>query len=581
MARWRQKRWETFPEDSETRQAIAAMQPALGCSPLVARLLVNRGIRTREAADAFLYPDFSHLPDPFQLPDAEAAAERIKQAINNREKIFVHGDYDGDGVTSAALWYRLLDRLGADVMVHVPHRRNDGYDMRSKFVQEAKAAGVKLIVTTDCGIQRCDEVEEAREAGIDVIITDHHEPGADLPKAVAVVNPHRKDSTYPFPDLAGVGVAFRMGEALVRHLGHSVDAYRRAYCDLVAIGTVTDIMPIVGENRVFVKYGLESIRCTKKPGLKALIENSGLTNQPLNAYSIGFRLGPRLNAIGRLDDSRLALDLLLTRDPVEAEALAAKLEVANRERQQEQQRILTEALEQLSGKDLTDTYCVVLCGESWHSGVIGIVASKIVERTGRPTILIAMNEETGQGRGSARSIRPFNMLEAITACGEHLQEFGGHSHAAGMGIRKETFEAFAEAMNRQAVERLSEEDFLPILMADAEIEATDVTYDFMRELALFEPFGRGNEEPLFISRSVKISDTLQMGAEKQHLKLKVQTGAAQPTDAILWNAGDMADHLHAGDKVDIAYKPRFNHFNGRTTIQLMLEDLRPSGAEDW
>lgn len=563
------------------RQAAEELQRALGCSPLTACLLVNRGIATPEAADKFLHPDFNHLSDPFLLPDAEAAAERIKQALARKERIIVHGDYDGDGVTSAALWTRLLEKLGADVTVHVPHRRRDGYDMRSKFVQEAKANGVHLIITTDCGIQRCDEVDEAREAGIDVIVTDHHEPGDQLPKAVAVVNPHRKDSIYPFQELAGVGVAFRMGEALVRHLGMSVDSYRRAYCDLVAIGTITDIMPILGENRIFVKYGLESIRNTQKPGLKALISNSGLTNQALNAGSIGYRIGPRLNAIGRVDDSRLALDLLLTRDPAHAALLAEKLECANRERQDEQQRILNEALAQLAGRDLSETYCVVLSGETWHSGVIGIVASKIVERTGRPTILISMDGETGLGRGSARSIRPFDMLSAITACGEHLQEFGGHSHAAGLGMKKESFEAFADDMNKLAASSLTEQDFLPVLTADLEMDIYGVTHDLVQELSLLEPFGRGNEEPMIISRGVTLVETLRMGADQQHLKLRVEAGGHYPTDAILWGAGDMADHLHPGDRLDLCYRPKFNHYNGRTRIQFMLEDLLPPGVEDW
>lgn len=557
-------------------EAAERLRSELGVSALAARLLANRGLCEPEAADRFLRPDFSHLPDPFLLPEAEVAAERLKQALAAGEKVWVHGDYDGDGVTSAALWTRLLRKLGADVRVHVPHRHRDGYDMRSAFVQEAKAQGVGLIVTCDCGIQRCDEVEEARAAGIDVIITDHHEPGNELPRAAAVVNPHRKDSRYPFADLAGVGVAYRVGEALIRHLGMPVDGYRRAYCDLAAIGTVTDMASLRGDNRIFVKYGLEAIRATKKPGLRALIRTSGLAEKPIDATGIGFRIGPRLNAIGRVDDSRLALEILMTQDPAEADALAERLECANQERRAEEARILGEALEQIAKADLSDSYCLVLHGEGWNGGVVGIVANKVVQRSGRPTVLIAANPQTGMGRGSARSIPAFNMLEAITACGHLLGEFGGHSHAAGMDIAIENLPAFAEAMNRYATERLTEEDLVPALEAEVELAPIEITVPMLEELRAFEPWGHGNHAPLFISRNVRVAETVRMGAEKQHLKLRTEYDGIPGPDALSWNSADLADHLHPGDQMDLCYKPQLNVWNGRTSVQLMLEDLRPS-----
>jgi single-stranded-DNA-specific exonuclease len=573
-----QKRWRTASGDDEAEECL---RRELGCTPLAARLLVNRGLSDPRMAEDFLAADYSRLPDPLLLPDAEVAVERLKQAIARKEKIWIHGDYDGDGVTSAALWVRLLRKLQGDVTVHVPHRKRDGYDMRSKFVHEAKEAGAQLILTTDCGIQRCEEVEVAREAGIDVVITDHHEPGPDLPRAAAVVNPHRKDSKYPFPYLAGVGVAFRLGEALVRHLGSPVDSYRRAYSDLAAIGTVADVMPILGDNRVIVKHGLDALRETRKPGLQQLLITSGLKDQKLRSDSIGFRIGPRLNAIGRVDDARLALDILLTSDPKEAARLAYLLECANNDRRAEETRILNDALQQVSGRDLSDTYCLVLSGKDWHSGVIGIVASKVVERTGRPAILIAMDEETGAGRGSARSIRPFHMLDAITDCGDHLVEFGGHSHAAGLSIKLDRFEDFADAMNRFAAERLTEEDFVPVLRADAEVAACTVTVDLLRELEYFEPWGRGNDEPLFISRSLKITDVLKMGSESKHLKLRVRDDEMDPVDAILWNAADLAEHLHAGDRIDLCYRPQLNTYNNYTRVQFMIQDLRPADMEEW
>lgn len=578
MLRRGQKKWRTAAGDTE---AEVSLQRELGCAPLAARLLVNRGLTDPRSANEFLASDYSHLPDPLLLPDAQAAVNRLQLAIARKEKIWIHGDYDGDGVTSAALWVRLLRKLYADATVHVPHRKRDGYDLRSKFVQEAKDAGAGLILTSDCGIQRCEEVEFARQSGIDVVITDHHEPGPDLPRAAAVVNPHRKDSKYPFPNLAGVGVAFRLGEALIRAMGHPVEGYRRAYGDLAAIGTVTDIMPILGDNRVIVKHGLEALQHTRKPGLQQLLVTSGLTNQKLRTDSIGFRIGPRLNAIGRVDDSRLALEILLTNDHEEAARLAGLLECANNDRRTEEARILSEALAQLAARDITETYCVVLYGTDWHSGVIGIVASKVVERTGRPAILIAIDEQTGIGRGSARSIRPFNMLDAITECGDHLIEFGGHSHAAGLGINRDNYDAFAEAINRLAAGRLTEDDFLPVLMADAEVEASEVTVDCLRQLELFEPWGRGNDEPLFISRGLRISEVIKMGQENRHLKLRVTDGEMPPVDAILWNASDLADHLHQGDSIDLCYRPQLNTFNNYTRVQFMIQDLKLAGMDEW
>ncbi len=578
MARRQRKRWRVAPAQPSEAARLAG---ALGCSLPAAQLLLNRGITTPEEADSFLHPSLDHLPDPFLLPDAEAAAERLKQALHKREKIAIHGDYDGDGVTSAALWMRLLEKLGADVSVHVPHRKRDGYDMRSKFVAQAKADGVSLILTTDCGIQRCEEVEEAREAGIDVIVTDHHEPGDTLPKAVAVVNPHRRDSRYPYPCLAGVGVAFRAGEALVRHLAMPVASYRKHYIDLAAIGTVTDVMPLTGDNRVIVKHGLEALRTTRKHGLRALLASAGLDGKPLTAHNIGWIVGPRLNAIGRVDDSRLALDLLLTKDPVEAATLAARIEQANQERRQEQDRILADVLQQVANKDILSTGCLVVSGPSWHAGVIGIVASRLVNQFNRPAILIAIDEETGRGKGSARSIRAFDIFQAITSCGSHLLEFGGHSHAAGLSLEISQISSFAEAMNEIATSTLTEEDFQPAIQADLEIDPSEVNLALLRELAMFEPWGSANEEPVFISRGVRITDSKRIGKEQQHLKLMLKTEGRYPLPALWWQSGDLADHLHPGDAIDLCYRAQLNLFNGSTTVQLCVEDLRPADVEEW
>lgn len=573
MGRWRNKHWNILHQGEEQARRL---QSELGCHPIVARLLVNRGIVLPEEAQTFLHPSFSDLSDPFLLPDAEAAVERIKQALNRRERIYIHGDYDSDGVTSAALWYRLLKRLGADVLVHVPHRHRDGYDMRSKFVLEAKERGAAVILTTDCGIQRFAEVEEAREVGIDVIVTDHHEPGSQLPRAVAVVNPHRSDSRYPFPYLAGVGVAFRLGEALMRHLGHPVNNYRRVFCDLAAIGTVTDIMPVLGENRVIVKQGLETLRECRKPGLKALMQLAGVKPESLTARSIGFALGPRINAVGRVDDARIALDMLLTEDPSQAHALAERLEQANAMRQEEQARITEEVTQQIQSLDIEENPCLVLYSHNWHSGVIGVVANKISNRFHRPTVLISLDPESGTGRGSARSIRAFDIYQALTECGEYLLEFGGHAHAAGMLLHAENLPAFIRTLNRLASEQLSPDDFLPTIDIDAEIEASEVTSQLIEDLNAFEPYGHDNEEPVFVTRGLQIQRVSRMGRDRQHLKLFLKNGNNNLVEAICWRNGELEEHLHPGDYFDICYRPQINHFNGRDSVQYIIEDMRPT-----
>lgn len=574
MYRWNRKRWNIGRGDSAAARALAA---EAGCSPISAQLLLNRGINSPDEAARFLTPDLSHLPDPFLLPDAERAAERLKQALAKNEKIAVHGDYDGDGVTSAALWMRLLQTLGADVTVHVPHRKRDGYDMRSKFVAQAKAEGAKLIITSDCGIQRCDEVEEAREAGIDVIVTDHHEPGPNLPQAVAVVNPHRKDSKYPFRSLAGVGVAFRTGEALIRHLGHPVDKYRRAYLDLAAIGTVTDIMPLHGENRVIARFGLQQLAETRKVGLRSLIQSAGLGGRPLTTRDIGFGLGPRLNAIGRVDDAKIALDLLLTRDENVGRELAAKLEKANAERRLEQDRIFTEALEQISRMELTERACLVIDGTGWHSGVIGIVASKLVDRFHRPAVVISRDDETGLGKGSARSIPAFDLYSAVNTCGRHLVEYGGHAHAAGLSMKLDNLTSFRDEMDEIARTTLSEEDLMPAVDCDMEIDAAEVTLELLREVERFAPWGNENEEPVFVSRGLTVLETRRIGKEQQHLKMQLRTFGMNPTDALLWGAGELADKFEPGIALDICYRAEINRYNGRETVQFKVIDF--AGAE--
>jgi single-stranded-DNA-specific exonuclease len=559
-------------------QAEARLQIDLGVHPIMARLLVQRGLTTPEAAEGFLNPSLDRLHDPFLLPDAEAACERIKTALAKRERILVHGDYDGDGVTSAALWTRFLRSLGGDVDVFVPHRKRDGYDMRVPIIEQARQEGVTLIVTTDCGIQRVDEVEHARQYGIDVIISDHHTPNTsgELPQAVAVVNPHRKDSRYPFPDLAGVGVAFKLCEALTRYLGHKPEQFRRGFMDLACIGTVTDVMPLMDENRIIVKHGLEALQNTRKPGLRALIDICGYTDKPLDSRFIGFQIGPRLNAASRVSETQIALDALMTKDEGEAAGLARKLHDLNAQRQEEQAHILEEAMEQIVRQDMTEARCLVIAGAGWTSGLVGIVAGRIADRFHRPTVVIALDEATGKGRGSARSIHAFNIFNAIDACRGLLGEYGGHAHAAGLSIDKENVADFMTQMNRLATALLSEEDLVPTIEAAAELAPGDICQELLLQMQTLAPFGNSNPEPCFVSRGVPIRDIRLL--KDKHLKLALKAeglNGRDTADALWWNMGFLTANLEVGQSLDICYRPEFNYFGGRRNIQFMLQDIRP------
>jgi single-stranded-DNA-specific exonuclease len=570
--------WRILDGDPEAEDALRA---ELGIHPLTARLLVQRGLRTPAEAEAFLDPSLARLHDPLLLPDAEKACERLKQALAAKEKILIHGDYDGDGLTSAALWTRTLELLGGDVESFVPHRGRDGYDMRAPSIEQARRDGVRLIVTTDCGIQRLEEVETARELGIDVIVTDHHTPNRDgsLPRAVAVVNPHRLDSCYPFPNLAGVGVAYKVCEALVRYLGLRVDTFRRSCLDLVAIGTVTDVMPLLGENRILVTHGLEVLRATKKPGLKALLAAAGYRNaQAIDAHSIAFGIGPRLNSASRIDETTIALDLLLTRDAAEAASLAQHLDELNAQRKETQAKVIEEAMQQVARRDLEETRCLVVHSEGWPAGIIGLVASRLSERFCRPCVVIGVDEETGEGRGSARSVPAFNMLGALDSCSDLLTEYGGHRQAAGLAIASGRVDAFAAKMDDIARSTLTEEDLRPSLDADAEADPESVTLELIEQLSRLAPFGNCNSAPRFVSRDVRLMDVSTMGKDGSHLCLSLYAEGLNGDGKVRspwFSHGEMLNQLTGRSSLDICYRPEINEFNGRRLVQFRIEDVRP------
>jgi single-stranded-DNA-specific exonuclease len=578
LYRQEKKKWIVARPDPDV---VLALTRSLGCSKMLAVLLANRGITDASQASNFLYPNYEQLADPMKLPDADVAVRRIKKAIKQHELISIHGDYDVDGVTSAALMARLIIKLDKDARIHpkahIPHRINDGYDIRSRYIEQAHKEGVKLIITTDCGIQRFEEVAAAKKAGMDVIITDHHVPSDKLPPALAVVNPMRADSLYPFKQLAGVGVAYRLGEALTRFMGKSVDSYRRAYADLTAIGTVTDIMPLMGENRVFLRYGLEQLKETRKPGLRALIESARLSRFTLTSHNIGFHLGPRMNAVGRMDDARIAYDLLMTRDEKEAVFLAEELENANERRKEEADRILDEARAQVSCMEQETNHCLVLWGESWHPGVVGLVANKIVDLYHRPAIVISIDRTTRIARGSARSIQSFNIYHALEECSDSLLEFGGHSHAAGLSLPADELEHFARTINQIAAVQISAEDCIPSIHVDMEIPPETFTIEKMKEVALIEPCGSCNETPLFVSRRVEILKAIGIGKDMLHLKLLLKTPRDTPVEAIMWGAGHLVSTMEELRFADICYKPEINTYNNITSVRFILEDIQPSG----
>jgi single-stranded-DNA-specific exonuclease len=576
-------RWPTNRRDERDE-----LSRALGVTPTLAGLLIARGCADADAAARFLNPELDHLHDPLLLPDAGAAADRIAQAIQTGEKILVHGDYDVDGVTGAALMTRVLEVLGAQVECFVPHRQIDGYDLQVATVQRAHADGVRLIVTIDCGILAFQSASAARELGVDLVVTDHHEPDPErLPDACAVVNPKRRDSTYPFPYLAGVGVAYKVATAVVRRMGQPEASFRKNFLDLVALGTVADCMPLVGENRVLVKFGLATLATTRKHGLQALLRSAGV--KELNARALGFSLGPRINAVGRLDAAAHALNLLLAKDATRAAELAERLERCNRERQAEQSRIMDEAMAQAReqvGTGDPPSPILVLASATWHPGVIGIVAGKLAEALGRPTVMIALDGTVG--RGSARSVHGFHIFEALSACREHLTRVGGHEAAAGFDIEPAQVPALREALTAAAA-AMSPPDgaaaggglgHLPPVVLDELLEPQEITLQLARELALLEPCGHGNPEPRFGSRGLALAEarrlTPRVPGTADHLKLALRTGNGSLLGAVFWREGHRAALLGADAAVDLCYALEIDTYWGDPTVRLNVKELRLS-----
>ena len=562
------KRW--FIRPTPEPEILSSLQRALGISPLFARLLSNRGIQTPEQAHAFLKPSLEDLESPWALKNMDRAVALVKQNIAERKKILIWGDYDVDGTTGASLLYSVLSKIGADVSTYIPHRIHEGYGLSLTGLQKAIQGDVSLLITVDCGVTARKEIEYVASKGIQTIVVDHHEPQADKwPSQAVVINPLQPGCPSSYKYLTAVGLAFKLAWALIGR-----EAFE--HVELVAAGAVADIAPLTGENRILVREGLERINTNPRAGFKALLESAGAGQKKIDASHFGFVIGPRINASGRMSSAETALKLLMTQEIGEARELAQVLEQANRTRQQVERETLRQAIQKVTEQvDFKESSVIIVEDERWHPGVIGIVASRLVERFYRPSIVIAMNQ--GRGKGSGRSIRNFHLVSALEQCQEVLEEFGGHRQAAGLTVTQENLPLFKETFNRVAQQRLKPEDFIPLLEADCEISLKDLNAGLLKDLDRLAPYGCGNPKPVFISSGLFLKSPPQfMG--KNTVKFWV-TDHAQIYQAVGFGMGDRflnggKSDFNPSASLHLAYSPRLHEWQGETSLELVLEDFR-------
>jgi len=560
-------------------QVVSALSAALQIGTAAAKVLVHRGFSETITAGRFLHPAFEELHDPMTLRDMPAAVERIARAIRERERILIYGDYDVDGTTSVVLLTKAFELAGGIATYHVPHRLKDGYGMRPEVVEAAAEQGVKLIVSVDTGIRAAEVVRRANELGIDVIVTDHHLPETDLPPALAVLNPNRPDCPYLEKNLCGAGVAFKLIQALLPNMGWPADKVRRvaeSFLKLAAIATVADVVPLTGENRILVSHGLRGLSTVRNPGLRALLDVAGFTvdTAPPNARQVAFQLAPRLNAAGRMDTARAVVELFLTNDPAQARDLAKQLHDQNTERQLVEAEI-RDTCEQIS-VDAAEC-ALVYYAENWHRGVLGIVASRLVERLHRPVFVLGRNPDDGLASGSGRSIPAFHLLDALESMSELFVRFGGHAHAAGVTIEVANVEEFRRRFDAFAASRLCADDFLRRLEIDAVLELREIDERAIEELFALAPFGHGNPAPLFAALGVEVAAPPTIMKEK-HLRITVrQNGRSLVLKA--WNLAHRAGELAPGARVDVAFnleEDAYSASRGYPPWAAMLRDFRPA-----
>lgn len=550
-------------------ELAAQLGRELDISPVVAQVLVNRGIADADAGRRFLHGGAETLPDPFLMAGMERAVARIGAALAGGEKITVYGDYDVDGVTATALLYRLLGRLGGVVDYYIPERQSEGYGLNGAALEALSAAGTGLVITVDCGISAASEVA-ALAGRLDIIVTDHHQPPEELPPAFAVLNPKQPGCPYPDKQLAGVGVAFKLAQALWRKYGGGAEPFAD-YLDLVAVGTVADIVPLTGENRALVKLGLAALAAAGNVGLAELMKVAGLAADKLDVGRVGYVIAPRLNAAGRLSHAAAGVELLVTGDAARAAELAAELDRENARRQAVEKELLAAAESAVAAGGLADAKVLVLAGEDWHPGVIGIVASRLVDRYYRPTVMISV--KGGIGKGSCRSIPGFDMYRALQQCADLLIQFGGHQQAAGLTIDAADIDAFRERLTAVAAATLAAEDYRPVLNIDCRVALDEVNAAFIEQLACLAPHGMGNPSPVFVCEDLAVTGVKPVGQEGRHLKLRVRRRRASG-DVIGWDMGGLAPRLGSDAAIDLAFAPEFNDWQGQRSIQLKAHDVR-------
>ena len=562
------KKWEISECDEELVKKVAEENEI---SELMATILINREIVDKKDIEIFLNPTRNDFHDPYLMPDMKEAVDRIEKAIEADEKVMIYGDYDVDGVTSITVLKKFLSERGmTNIGYYIPKRLDEGYGLNKEAVKKIYDEGYKLIITVDCGITGMEEINYAYELGMEVIVTDHHEPLDEIPKAVAVIDCKRKDSEYPFKGLAGVGVVFKLTQAISQRLGLEEKEYLK-YLDIVCIGTISDIVPLVDENRVISKLGLKLVAQTKCLGLKSLLEANMSKNSPINANTVSFGIAPRINACGRIGYELEAVKLFMTENIVESRNLTEKLNSYNKTRQDIEKKIFEEAKEIIEKNNLQNNNTIIIGKEGWHHGVIGIVASKITELYFKPTILIGF--EDGIGKGSGRSVPGFDLHEALHSLGDYLEKYGGHEMAVGVTVSKEKFDEFAVKLEKRAKEAHTEQ-IIPIISIDKEITSKELTLETAENLMKMEPYGTSNKVPIFLIKNLKI-DSIRTLVEGKHLKLTLQDGT-NIINAIGFNLGNYAEEYLLGDKVDIIGMIEINTFNNVKNIQINMKDMRKS-----
>ena len=559
------KKWQIYQVEEDD---IAELQKEYNINKLLATILVNRGITEKNQIEKFLKPKRSDFYSPYGMPDMEIAVKRIMKAIENKEKTIIYGDYDVDGITSVTVLKSFLEERGLHVGVYIPNRLEEGYGLNKKAVEHIAEQKYSLMITVDCGISAVEEVEYANQLGIETIITDHHEPGNELPKALAVVNAKRKDNQYQCRNLAGVGVVFKLIQAIGIKMGLEEKEYLK-YLDIVCVGTISDIVPLTDENRVIVKLGLRLVEQTRNMGLKSILQASGYNK--IDSITISFGIAPRINACGRMGHQDEALKLFLSKDINEVNELTQKLNEYNKTRQEIEKRIFEDATIQIEQNGLANKNTIVLMGENWHHGVIGIVASKITEMYFKPSILLC--EEGECGKGSGRSVPGFDLYEALTECKESIDKFGGHAMAVGINVKKEKLEEFKEKLEQISKEKNIEE-IVPILKIDAQISLDEINKEMVNSLKELEPFGEENKNPLFVFKNLKI-DSIRALSEGKHLKLTLKDNK-NIVNAIGFNLGELVNEYRIGDKIDVVGNLEINSFNGVDNIQINIKDIMKS-----